>query len=400
MDGRGLETQSQQSVTSLGRTANPSGSKETGKQADQGSIEKIGNMNQMAGSQETEESEDEGLKFEDLLSPGGQNVNFGSFKQHEIRKIWNMRIAENKSTAINEYGSNLFKSKFDPLAAIEAKAALMSQTTAMEHSSRKDLAHEEIKMAGKSDLQAQVPSSPLGTQEAPEVEWSSQETTILKSTEENMEEIKMGEVMELVKPADKEKIEEGQINKMSPAGNNFEIDCPHEIHTENNFGKMEARRMKEPADPREEKMDRRHNERVQNQGTGDLNISDKAEALKDKKNMPGNSHPHTQNSFAVLSNDALISISNKMGVNTSSLSFEHFDILRDLENARSNIESRNEEKDTNEKDTDNFLPLVEIKLIAWESEESDEEGFKPVMSNKKKESWQKGQSIQDLCTPT
>lgn len=74
---------------------------------------------------EIEESDEESSGFGEFLSPGGQSFNFGSFEQHEIRKIWAVRLAENKTTAINEYGSNLRKSSFDPLAAIEAKAALM-----------------------------------------------------------------------------------------------------------------------------------------------------------------------------------------------------------------------------------------------------------------------------------
>lgn len=39
-----------------------------------------------------------------------------------------MSFAENSFTAINEYGFSLFKSKFDPLAAIEAKTAMTKKT--------------------------------------------------------------------------------------------------------------------------------------------------------------------------------------------------------------------------------------------------------------------------------
>lgn len=70
------------------------------------------------------ESEDEGLKFGDFLSPGGSSINFGSFQQEDVQKIWKMQLNENLSTVINEYGTNLSKSKFDSLAAIEAKFAM------------------------------------------------------------------------------------------------------------------------------------------------------------------------------------------------------------------------------------------------------------------------------------
>lgn len=73
-----------------------------------------------------EESEDEGLNIGDSISPGGQSFNFGSFQQYEIKKLWNVLFATNKSTAINEYGSNFIKSKFEPLEDIEAKAALLA----------------------------------------------------------------------------------------------------------------------------------------------------------------------------------------------------------------------------------------------------------------------------------
>ena len=71
-----------------------------------------------------EESEDQGLSFDDIISPGGQHLNFGTFENMEIKNIWHMQLADNSIVPINEYGTNLFGSKFDPLAAIEAKFAL------------------------------------------------------------------------------------------------------------------------------------------------------------------------------------------------------------------------------------------------------------------------------------
>lgn len=339
-----------------------------------------------------EESEDEGLKFGDLLSPGGQKFNFGSFEQHEIRKLWKMRIAENKSTAINEYGSNFFKSKFDPLAAIEAKAALLAQNSAEEVNSMKPSACEEMIMADRKELAPQAPSSPMGTQEAPEVEWSSQETTTLLTQDGAMEETNLQKAtknMECDKPiaGDKSEIEQPQ---QSPDGSMQEEDVGLATDLPDKATLQEEEiSKKDPTNPQEVLADRRHSERLKNQGTGTLNMSEKAEALKEKKNLPGNSQPQVQNSFAALSNDAIISISSKMGINVASLSFEFCDFLRDLERARSNLETRNEEKESGDNDQTENLPLEEIKLISWQSDESDDEGFKIVMSRKKKKSIKK-----------
>ena len=44
----------------------------------------------------------------------------------EIKNLWKLNTGDNTSTVINEYSSNLYKSKFDPLIAVEAKQALIS----------------------------------------------------------------------------------------------------------------------------------------------------------------------------------------------------------------------------------------------------------------------------------
>jgi len=128
---------------------------------------------------------------------------------------------------------------------------------------------------------------------------------------------------------------------------------------------------------------KRQSNRIKEQGTGYLKVADKAEALKSKKNLEGTSI-HLKNSFAVLNNNELIVRSQKMGVNTNNLDLEHFDIMRDLEKARSNLTDRSEDlakgKQIVEKEP---LPFEELKLITWHSDESDEEGFKLVSSKKK-----------------
>ena len=69
----------------------------------------------------------------------------------EIKNLWSVKLSENVSAVINEYGSNLVKFKFDPLAAIEAKNALVQVTFPLEfsphlrnHSRRKNRSVGEI----------------------------------------------------------------------------------------------------------------------------------------------------------------------------------------------------------------------------------------------------------------
>jgi hypothetical protein len=44
-----------------------------------------------------EDSEDSGPYFEDLLSPGGEHLHFGTSKPTEIKKIARMQISEEKN---------------------------------------------------------------------------------------------------------------------------------------------------------------------------------------------------------------------------------------------------------------------------------------------------------------
>jgi hypothetical protein len=77
-----------------------------------------------------------------------------------------------KSVAVNEYGTNLVKYKYDPLAVIEAK-------TAMNHGkggcNKISPAIEEEAEGEVGSVHLTQPSPRTGTQEAPEAVWSSQE---------------------------------------------------------------------------------------------------------------------------------------------------------------------------------------------------------------------------------
>jgi hypothetical protein len=135
-----------------------------------------------------EGSEDSGPYFEDLLSPGGEHLHFGTWRPTEIQKIARMQISEERTVALNEYGSNLLKYKYDPLAVIEAKFALTQekksgegygkekdgQRDAAEESAVKTAEKELVVLNESQDMQTQ-PSPELGTQEGPRADWSSQE---------------------------------------------------------------------------------------------------------------------------------------------------------------------------------------------------------------------------------
>jgi hypothetical protein len=69
------------------------------------------------------DSDDSGPHFDDFMSPGGQHFTFGDFQNIEIQNILKMRVNE-RTVAINEYGTNMLKYKYDPLIVIEAKFAM------------------------------------------------------------------------------------------------------------------------------------------------------------------------------------------------------------------------------------------------------------------------------------
>lgn len=107
------------------------------------------------------------------------------------RRLWAMDHNQEHSVVINEYGSNMFLSKLDPLATYEAKTAIQS-------SDKTEWARCEEEQGGQDDSMRQVdntggndenhegrrvevdhPSPINGTQEGPGMEWSSQEESTL-----------------------------------------------------------------------------------------------------------------------------------------------------------------------------------------------------------------------------
>lgn len=95
----------------------------------------------------------------------------------------------------------------------------------------------------------------------------------------------------------------------------------------------------EPVKTPEEQAARKQSKRIKDQGLGDMNIADKAQALKKKHNLEGNPLKFV-NSFAVLSKTELILRSCKMGLDMNNVELDHFDIMKDLEMASANLNQK------------------------------------------------------------
>lgn len=70
------------------------------------------------------DSEEDSFLMGDLLAPGSERLQFGTFDKVELRKVSCIAMDMNPQIIINEYGTNLMKQKLDPLVTIEAKNAL------------------------------------------------------------------------------------------------------------------------------------------------------------------------------------------------------------------------------------------------------------------------------------
>ena len=239
-----------------------------------------------------------------------------------------MQISDNSSMPINEYGTNLFRSKFDPLAAFKAKTALRSGklTESLDGYTKGDeLTHMLGKTIENVDLPTQqeavFPNSALGTQEAPIGYFSSQdpeENPELNPREKDGEAVNESDFLqssrvdtrELIVPIVNSNISD--LVKKREAGNVI-ADCA--VETVNQAVRMGPQRQ---------------SERLKKQEKGEVKIADKPEATMLKKNLEGN-HLNFKNSFAVLSNSDLMLRSSKMGVDTKDLLLEQFNIIKDLE---------------------------------------------------------------------
>jgi hypothetical protein len=127
-----------------------------------------------------DDSEDSGPYFEDLLSPGGEHLHFGTWKLTEIQKIARMQVNEDHTVAFNEYGSNLIKYKYDPLMVIEAKFAMtqeknFAEGSAQEKGKQMTSVEEGARETNENMDMLVHPSPGTGTQEGPGLDLSSQE---------------------------------------------------------------------------------------------------------------------------------------------------------------------------------------------------------------------------------
>jgi hypothetical protein len=77
--------------------------------------------------------------------------------------------------------------------------------------------------------------------------------------------------------------------------------------------------------------------------------------------------------------------SKKMGVKVDNNELEKFNILRDLEMARANLNEKiNNKTESQDKETDPCLPLEEMRFIDWKSNSSEEVDFQTVSSRRSK----------------
>jgi hypothetical protein len=86
--------------------------------------------------------------FDELISRGGQHFTFGTFKEMEIKDIYRMQISESNSVAVNQYGTNLCKYKYDPLAVIKAKFAMAGGGSTPEELVSKDKEATDVTTQG------------------------------------------------------------------------------------------------------------------------------------------------------------------------------------------------------------------------------------------------------------
>jgi hypothetical protein len=379
---------------------------------------------ELNSSQESEDS----ICFEELLSPGGKHWNFGTFQQEDIRNIYRMQLNETNSIAVNEYGTNLVKSKMDPLMVIEAKNAMSKGEQVAE------------KTQGES-LQEEMEDGGGGTQEAPGMENLSQEENSL--SQDALMVGGLGETMVKDKnsmpaqdsallisneaardPVIPRKETMTSAEYLSEQGEGIEDPAPQNISPDWDSlaeeGSTENVLLKETQD--EEVVEEaaqiekgktkqtitnkggkpvRQSERIKEQDNGGVKITEKAERAAKKRNLEGNLFVN-KNSFAVLDSLKIINKFSKMGGNSTPVTMEHIDLLKDLEMARNNVRERLEEINRDNVEGSAAEPsLEEVKLIEWKldsSDVSDLEGFHKISRRKNKNS-KKKKSPKKVSTP-
>ena len=229
--------------------------------------------------EDTIENSEHGDCFDDFISPGGEHFTFGSFQNVEIKNLWKVETRMNSLIVINKYGANMFKSKSDPIVAVEAKQDILSGQHSpiepiLENSQAQDCLQE--------DQLAEADDDSLGRVSIPNPYNSTQETVERPSQEPlSQESHTLGETVPSQKQSD----------------------------------------------------------RLQQQGNFNKTIAEKAEAILAMKNLEGNSLS-SKNSFAILENNDIIIKAGKLGIDSQNLTYEKIEILKDLERARAGLSTR------------------------------------------------------------
>jgi hypothetical protein len=108
-------------------------------------------------------------------------------------------------------------------------------------------------------------------------------------------------------------------------------------------------------------------------------IDERARSLASNRN-PSGTNLTSENSFAVLDNDCIYSRVLEMGVDPRTFHLDNVDCLKDLEIARHSIKQKLEENVNNPMEQIPHSPL----LLGFGENDSDNEGFTPVLSKKAK----------------
>jgi hypothetical protein len=92
----------------------------------------------------------------------------------ELKEIFKVKINE-RTVAVNQYGTNTIKYKYDPLAVIEAKFAMTQGKYSIDNNLTIKTTAEVECVEVENLTQQTQPSPRAGSQEALEVVWYSQE---------------------------------------------------------------------------------------------------------------------------------------------------------------------------------------------------------------------------------
>jgi hypothetical protein len=206
------------------------------------------------------------------------------------------------------------------------------------HSNDNDRRGEELRLEDTDVLTH--PSPGTGTQEGPGFELSSQEkveekeekTHEDKTTKDGSGDTQMSPCWEDIEEKnDKEEEERSQEKE------NMCVDDKMET----NDTALALDKILQPSNisSNTDQGQKRQSQRIKEQGWEGVKVMDKATWATQKKNLK-DKQLNFKNSFAVLDNNELVIRSKKMGIDTTNLDLENFDVLKDLEKSRASMKDR------------------------------------------------------------